>query len=88
MASVPPKLTPLTLMALAVPTFLLSKSALRLMVKVSPATRLSVVVTVAVVVPSYTLFTPVKEAVSARGVISPSVPVKVLAAVPLPSVNT
>ena len=59
MASVPLKLTPLTAMALAVPTSLVAKSALRLITRVSPATRLSVVVTVALRLPSYTLFIPV-----------------------------
>ncbi len=60
---------PLTPTALAVPTFLSPKLAVpAAMVSVSPATRLSPSVTVALVVPSYTRFWPVAVTVSARAV--------------------
>ena len=48
----PDKATPNTLMVLPVPTFLSANVAVRLMVKTSFCTRLSVVVTVATLVPS------------------------------------
>ena len=53
------KLTPVTLMVLPPATFLSAKLAVQLMSKSSPITRLSLVVTLAVVPASYTLFTPV-----------------------------
>ena len=58
-------LMPLTFMVLPVPTFLFAKVGGRVaVVKTSPATRSSESVTVAAVVPSYTLFTP--DAVTVR----------------------
>ena len=61
--------------ALPSATFLFAKAADALTVSTSPATRSSPVLNVALVVPSYTRFTPVKLAVKVRVLIVPSVPV-------------
>ena len=70
---------PVTLTALAVPTFLSAKLAAALLrVSTSPATRLSLSVTAALVVPSYTRFWPVALTARARAVMSAVVTAVVL----------
>ena len=69
---------PVTLTVLAVPAFLSANAAVPDSTSTSPATRLSVGVTVALVVPSYTLFWPVAPTVSARAVMLAAVDAVVL----------
>ena len=71
---------PLTLTVLAAPTFLSANpAAVKLVLRVSPLTRLSERVAVAVVLPSYTLFTLVALTTNGRAAMFAVVVVVLLA---------